>query len=300
MAEAKKKCFVIMPISGSSPEHTESYWTEHFKNFLTPLIEENHALEAFRSKAVRGDLLRQIVTDLVLSPIVVADLTDQNPNVYWELGVRQSFKHGTITIAEFGTHLPFDIIAKGTLFYYPSDHLKMAEFQKSFRVAIADCLDHSERSDSQVLDILGGRGSLFEIFRRDEAMRRVESLRSETAHNLAVARAALRHAQQNQEERKKPVAERNAKIPTSRFSVAAVELLVTNRYLDEENSFYQTAEHYILELNRLQGQLSTWDFSDNADRTELWILKYEVDLPKQIEEFLQKVDAARTKSHNRP
>ena len=32
--------------------------------------------------------------------IVVADITDSKPNVYWELGVRQSFKHGTIIIRE--------------------------------------------------------------------------------------------------------------------------------------------------------------------------------------------------------
>jgi len=36
-------------------------------------------------------------------------LTDYNPNVFWELGVRQSFKHNTITIAEEGVILPFDV-----------------------------------------------------------------------------------------------------------------------------------------------------------------------------------------------
>ena len=70
------------------------------------------------------------------APIVVVDLTDSNPNVYWELGVRQSFKHGTITIAEKGTELPFDLGVKGTLFYYPEDYIKMSEFRDELTTLI--------------------------------------------------------------------------------------------------------------------------------------------------------------------
>jgi hypothetical protein len=95
--------------------------------------------------------------------MVVADLTDANPNVYWELGVRQSFKHGTVTIAQHGTTLPFDIGAKGTLFYYPENHIEMAEFEKRFRTAIEDCLMRPDRPDSHVLETISGRGTLFEI-----------------------------------------------------------------------------------------------------------------------------------------
>lgn len=33
----KKTCFVIMPFSRTNDEHTESYWTKHFEDFLKPL-----------------------------------------------------------------------------------------------------------------------------------------------------------------------------------------------------------------------------------------------------------------------
>jgi len=94
MSANREICFVITPFSKTTDEHTKRYWTEHFKSFLKPLIDENPDLEARRSKPLRGDILREIITDLVVSRVVVADLTDHNPNVYWELGVRQSFKHG--------------------------------------------------------------------------------------------------------------------------------------------------------------------------------------------------------------
>ncbi len=34
-----KKCFVIMPFSGTTAERTEKYWTDHYRNFLKPQIE---------------------------------------------------------------------------------------------------------------------------------------------------------------------------------------------------------------------------------------------------------------------
>ena len=146
-----------MPFSKTSEKHTEEYWTHHFDAFLKPLIEETGDLKVFRSKALRGDLVKEIVENLYNSNIVIADLTDKNPNVFWELGVRQSFKHGTITIAEEGTKLPFDIITKGTLYYYPGNHIKLQEFRTQLKRAVRDCLDNPDKPDSRVLEILPSR-----------------------------------------------------------------------------------------------------------------------------------------------
>ena len=135
MSTAREFCFVIMPFSKTADLHDEQHWTDHFEKFLKPMIEENPNLEARRSEALRGDLVKQIISDLVTARIVIADLTDSNSNVYWELGIRQSFMHGTVTIAEHGTKLPFDIGRKGTLFYYPKDRVKNEAFRQAFKRA---------------------------------------------------------------------------------------------------------------------------------------------------------------------
>ena len=103
-----------MPFSKNDDQAHEEYWTEHYESFLKPLIEETPELEAHRSEALRQNIVGEIIKDLAVSSIVVADLTDNNPNVYWELGVRQSFKYCTVTIAEEGTKLASDITLKGT------------------------------------------------------------------------------------------------------------------------------------------------------------------------------------------
>ena len=155
----QKRCFVIMPFSQTSDEHAEEYWNKHFESFLKPLIRECGDLEIVRSEALRGDILKQIIQNLYDSDIVVADLTDKNPNVFWELGVRQSFRYGTITIAEERTDIPFDVSTKGMLFYYPKDHMRNQEFRKQFKKAIMDCLTNPNSPDSRVLEIVPVLGS---------------------------------------------------------------------------------------------------------------------------------------------
>ena len=291
MSTNRETCFVIMPFSKTTDEHTEDYWTHHFEDFLKPLIEENPNLEARRSKAMRGDILREIITDLVVSRVVVADLTDNNPNVYWELGVRQSFKHGTITIAEADTSLPSDIGGKGTLSYYPKDHLKMEDFRKDFKEAIQDCLANPDRPDSHVLETLSGRGTLFEIFRRDEAIRRLDAVLSECGWNLNYLKKAVNRAQANQKTPK------NRQIPTYRFRVPAVELLITNRYVDEDQAFFKLAEEYLARIVSTNDILKIWDH--RPETMEKWLLNYATTVTKPLKEFKAKVEAAREKLSTR-
>ena len=49
--------------------------------------------------------------------LVIADLTDLNPNVFYELGVRHALRNGTILVAIEGTKLPFDVGDLRAVFY---------------------------------------------------------------------------------------------------------------------------------------------------------------------------------------
>lgn len=275
-----------MPFSKTSEKHTEEYWTKHFESFLKPLIEECPELEAHRSEPLRGDILRQIITELAVSPVVVADLTDRNPNVFWELGVRQSFKHGTVTIAEEGTEIPFDVSVKGSLLYYPRDHIKNAKFMKKFKKAIINCLSHPDSPDSHVLETISGRGTLFEIIRRDEASRRVKALISECENNTGLFNHIYKVVKKNQKEPEK------RKIVTGRFRSSAVESLITNRYLDEKDSFYELAERYFDGILTRNEQLAAWEATPEA--TEEWFLDSDTkksfsDLSKEYKKELDNI-----------
>ncbi len=273
MSTERQRCFVIMPFSETIKEHTEDYWTKHFDSFLKPLIEESQELEAQRSEPLRGDILRQIITDLVICPVVVADLTDQNPNVYWELGVRQSFKHGTITIAQEETELPFDIGAKGTLFY-SDNHLKNADFCRRFKEAIKDCLSYPDRPDSHVLETISGRGTLFEVFRRDEAMRRLDAVLSECDSNIALFSSYVEDAKNNQKYRSEKGRGEDVKdleFLDSLLRSQALELLITDRYLDEDLEFYKKAERAQEMIVAVNAKVTFWGAYPSD--IEKWVLE---------------------------
>lgn len=80
------------------------------------------AVEAFRHqgeqifKCVRADFVaksgsitRDLIGRLYRSRVVIADLTELNPNVFYELGVRHALRSGTILVALQGTKPPFDV-----------------------------------------------------------------------------------------------------------------------------------------------------------------------------------------------
>lgn len=101
------KVYVVMPFSKTGDIHTEDYWNEHFTDFIRARIMEvtkdDPVLAAFdwdvgRSSTARGGPLNyEIVWDLFLAHIVIADLTDLNPNVLYELGMWHALNAATGT-----------------------------------------------------------------------------------------------------------------------------------------------------------------------------------------------------------
>jgi hypothetical protein len=283
----KIRCFVIMPFTDSSEEHTQEHWTDFFESFLKPLIEECPNVEAYRSEALRVDILNQIITDLVVTPIVVADLTDYNPNVYWELGVRQSFKHGTITIAEEGTELPYDLSKKGTLFYNLDDVIKNTKFRQDFKNAINDCISHPDKPDSHVLETLSGRGTLYQIINHDETLRRMEALISECNRNTHILNKIFEDIEHN---KKNP---ENTRWESEKFSISAIELLLTNRYLNEDSSFYSHLHSYFGHFMAINENLLKWTTSRTL--IENWFLKNKDLLLKIITKHKEMLSEVQTK-----
>jgi len=268
MSTNRKRCFVIMPFSRTSETHTEEYWNDHFGNFLKPLIESCDDVEAFRSEPLRQDLLRQIVSDLVTSEIVVADLTDSNPNVYWELGVRLSFRHGTVTIANEGSEIPFDIATKSVLFY-PSDLKKRDHFSKQFKQAIIDCFSNPDRPDSFVLEAITGRGSVYAVIHQAEMVRRVEGLISENKANKGILDHIIETIVDNKSIRFAYARGKAQVVLVSMFD-SAISLLLAERYLEEDAKFYEFVHDLLLAIHAMNNRIATWG-SSGKDTDEYFL-----------------------------
>lgn len=129
MDKENKDCFVIMPIS-----ECDGYEKGHFKHVYEDIIKP--AVEKAGYIAIRADEVNatnlihlDILKKLIDTPIAVCDLSTRNPNVLFELGIRQAFDKPVVLIQEKGTQKIFDIAPLRYLEY--SKDMKYHEVLKS-------------------------------------------------------------------------------------------------------------------------------------------------------------------------
>src|SRR6478736_3924231 len=103
----KKDAFVIMPFSATKSCSQED-WLDIYVNVLKPAI-ESAGYTCERAEVTTGSLIKSIVERLRNAKLVVADMTDHNPNVFYELGVRHALSRRTIMIAQGALHIPSDL-----------------------------------------------------------------------------------------------------------------------------------------------------------------------------------------------
>nr|WP_320037832.1 hypothetical protein [uncultured Bacteroides sp.] len=119
-APEEKKCFVMMPISDADG-YDKGHFTRVYEHLIKPAI-ENAGFKPIRaddtSKAnfIVVDILQQILD----CDIAICDLSARNPNVFYELGVRQAFNKKTVLICDDRTVKPFDTSGIRTLLYSAS------------------------------------------------------------------------------------------------------------------------------------------------------------------------------------
>jgi hypothetical protein len=111
-------CFVVGPIGKEG-----SLERKHADLLLHSVIKHVLEGEKFGYKVKRADedadpgmIGDRVISDIIHAELVVADLTDLNPNAFYELGIRHSTEKPTIHIAKAGTVLPFDTVAHRTIF----------------------------------------------------------------------------------------------------------------------------------------------------------------------------------------
>lgn len=117
MSENKKKCFVITPI-GEDGSTIRRHIDGIIKAAIRPALENKYEVRAAHEFTTTGSINNQVIVEIYTSDLVVANLTELNPNVMYELAIRHALKKPVIMIMEKGSKgLPFDINNERTIFY---------------------------------------------------------------------------------------------------------------------------------------------------------------------------------------
>jgi hypothetical protein len=99
--------FIILPFVERDPKHPRGFFAEVLRSIITPAAREFRVKTANRQGS---DVIQStIISDLLEADLVIADLTEHNPNVMFELGVRMAQDKPVVLMKAEGTGPLFDI-----------------------------------------------------------------------------------------------------------------------------------------------------------------------------------------------
>lgn len=160
----EKTCFSIMPIAD-----VDGYPQDHFKHVYDNIIMPACSIAGFR--ATRADEVKasnlihlDILRKLIDAPIAICDLSTRNPNVLFELGIRQAFDRPVVLIQEKGTPRIFDIAPLRYLEY--SKEMKYHEVLKT-QQELSETIQATVAADSDA----GNVNSIVKLLALDSAAR---------------------------------------------------------------------------------------------------------------------------------
>ncbi|WP_421851652.1 hypothetical protein [Oricola sp.] len=139
----KKTCFVIGPI-GSVGSETRRDADFLLKGIIRPAVETELDLDIWRADedSRPGMITDKVITDINDCDLVIADLSELNPNAFYELGIRHAAAKATVHLASTGTKLPFDNVGHSVIFFDKKDWASIEDAKKKLReqcrIAISD------------------------------------------------------------------------------------------------------------------------------------------------------------------
>ena len=141
----EKTCFVISAI-GEEGSKIRKEADDKFEFVYSPVLEDlGYKITRSDKISSPSSISREIVQYLINADLVIADISNENPNVFYELAVRNAIKKPVIVFRSPEQSMPFDIYDKRSIFISSTDprvweqskkelqgHVKMAEAQQEY------------------------------------------------------------------------------------------------------------------------------------------------------------------------
>lgn len=146
-----KRCFVMMPIS--TPE---GYEKDHFLKVYDQIIKPAVTEAGFESVRVDENnlsttIVSKIFDGLINCEMAICDLSSRNPNVLYELGIRQAYNKPVVLIKDEKTDFIFDVSGITTIEY---QSMRLYEYVIEAKKAITQAIKNNSINSSKVVDII--------------------------------------------------------------------------------------------------------------------------------------------------
>lgn len=117
MSEKNTRCFVIMPFS-ETDTYEEDHFTKIYEQIFKPAIEKA-GYEPYRvdEDKICDPIIGKIFDAVQNCPMSLCDLSSKNPNVLYELGLRQAYDKPVVLVKDEKTEHIFDVAGINTVSY---------------------------------------------------------------------------------------------------------------------------------------------------------------------------------------
>ena len=224
-----KLCFVIMPI-GSGEAH--SVHLNRYDKIIRAAVRgfRFNGEKIFNVKRadefnITGSINKTIIQYIYRADVVIADLTELNANVFYELGVRHSLRKRTILLALEGTKIPFDVQDLNVIFYQDliGGEKKAITMIKKL---LGELLENGQVDDSPVFSFLPELQDLIDYDLKESRAReaKLEAEVNELRRKLEVAEATSLSSRDSSSNYERVITDFLAKLDPQKQAEAAREV----------------------------------------------------------------------------
>jgi hypothetical protein len=154
MEDPSPRAFVLMPFE---PEF-DAVYAHHIK---VPLEGAGFSVNRADSLMNQQNILKDIVRQIDQSDLVVADLTAENPNVFYELGIAHALTRNTVLITQSIEDVPFDLKSYRVI-HYSTRFDQIGKLSAALKEIAQGAISHSIVFGNPVSDFLdtGNRSAI--------------------------------------------------------------------------------------------------------------------------------------------
>lgn len=140
-----KTCFVIMPIS-DQPKYPTGHFDKIYEQIIVPAVQKA-GFEPIRADndQICDSIMQKILKNLAECDMAICDLSSRNPNVMYELGIRQAYGKKVVLIQDDVTDKIFDVAGINTVFYKKD---RLYENVMKAKDDIANAIKETYKNDS--------------------------------------------------------------------------------------------------------------------------------------------------------
>jgi hypothetical protein len=189
-------CFVIAPI-GDPETETRKRSDQVLKHIIRPVVEAK-GYKAIRADEIAepGIITGQVIQHIINDPLVIADLTDRNPNVFYELALRHTLRKPLVQIIQKDQTIPFDVAGMRTILV---DHRDLDSAAEA-KVEMAKQVEAVEKPNAEIQSPISVAVDLQSLRQSDNPEQR--SL-GDILTGMAAMQSAITNIQKQLEENRK-------------------------------------------------------------------------------------------------